>query len=586
MSSADKTKLNGIAAGAQVNVATNLSYTTAATTGTVVSSTGTNAVIPAATTSLAGLMTDADKTKLNGIAAGAQVNVATNLGSSGTGGTRSITSSTGTGTSITYTAADVGAAAASHTHAAGDIVSGVLSADRLNRPSNGNWWNAGFIQIQTDGVVEVGKYFDFHATSAATTDFDYRLTAVTGGLTGSGSFSASIFYDSSNTAYYVDPASTEVAVNVQGDVRWGISAKNNGNPRSARIGYSGGNYGSISYGIDYTETSSVHTYAISDIVSRVDLFDGIRVWSAPVGTVGSTVSWTEVLDARRNNSNMLFKGSVVLTASNYNSYSPTLTGTGASGTWGINVTGSAGSTSNINSSGGVFSAGPVLVMRDTDSTGAAQTGYISFQNSSSSETGWVGYGGAANTDFGVTNTIGIIRLLASHTLADNSMRSPIFYDSNNTAYYADPASTSNFVGLTVANTITGSISGNAATVTNGVYTTGTQTIGGAKTFSSNVTAPDFIATSDARIKFERQPITDALSKVCKMRGETFIKSGEVRRSAGYIAQDLEAVLPEGVYQSPEGVKQVSNSATIGLLIEAVKELQKEVAGLKAQLEKK
>jgi hypothetical protein len=67
-----------------------------------------------------------------------------------------------------------------------------------------------------------------------------------------------------------------------------------------------------------------------------------------------------------------------------------------------------------------------------------------------------------------------------------------FIDSDNTAYFCNPASTSNLVGLTVANTITGSISGssasctgNSATVTNGVYTTGDQTIGGTKTFSSN-----------------------------------------------------------------------------------------------------
>ena len=49
-----------------------------------------------------------------------------------------------------------------------------------------------------------------------------------------------------------------------------------------------------------------------------------------------------------------------------------------------------------------------------------------------------------------------------------SLRAPIFYDSDNTAYYVDPASTSNLVGLTVANTITGNISGNAATATNAV----------------------------------------------------------------------------------------------------------------------
>ena len=40
---------------------------------------------------------------------------------------------------------------------------------------------------------------------------------------------------------------------------------------------------------------------------------------------------------------------------------------------------------------------------------------------------------------------------------------------------------------TFSSTVTGSISGNAGTVTNGVYTTGDQTIGGTKTFSSTIT---------------------------------------------------------------------------------------------------
>jgi hypothetical protein len=39
--------------------------------------------------------------------------------------------------------------------------------------------------------------------------------------------------------------------------------------------------------------------------------------------------------------NYLLGGNIALTAANYNSYSPTLTGTGASGTWGINVTGTS-----------------------------------------------------------------------------------------------------------------------------------------------------------------------------------------------------------------------------------------------------
>ena len=53
------------------NISTNLTTSTTATTLTVNSSDGTNALLPAATTTVAGVMTGADKTKLNGIATGA-----------------------------------------------------------------------------------------------------------------------------------------------------------------------------------------------------------------------------------------------------------------------------------------------------------------------------------------------------------------------------------------------------------------------------------------------------------------------------------------------------------------------------------
>lgn len=80
--SAEAAKLSGIAAGAQVNVATNLAQgTRTATTVPVTSSTGSSATLAAATASLAGVMTSADKTKLDGIASGATVGAAwaTNL---------------------------------------------------------------------------------------------------------------------------------------------------------------------------------------------------------------------------------------------------------------------------------------------------------------------------------------------------------------------------------------------------------------------------------------------------------------------------------------------------------------------------
>ena len=81
---ADKTKLDGIETGAQVNVATNIAQgTRTATTVPVTSSTGTDATLQAATTSLAGVMTSADKTKLDNIEALADVTDAANVNAAG-----------------------------------------------------------------------------------------------------------------------------------------------------------------------------------------------------------------------------------------------------------------------------------------------------------------------------------------------------------------------------------------------------------------------------------------------------------------------------------------------------------------------
>lgn len=77
MSAADKTKLNGVEAGAQANVATNLAQGTRTTTTVpVTSSTGTSATLDIATTSLAGVMSSADKTKLDSVLSFSTVSVA------------------------------------------------------------------------------------------------------------------------------------------------------------------------------------------------------------------------------------------------------------------------------------------------------------------------------------------------------------------------------------------------------------------------------------------------------------------------------------------------------------------------------
>lgn len=67
MTATDKTKLDGIATGAEVNVDTNITVVEGASTVAINSSTGSNDSIQAATQSLAGVMTAADKTILDNL---------------------------------------------------------------------------------------------------------------------------------------------------------------------------------------------------------------------------------------------------------------------------------------------------------------------------------------------------------------------------------------------------------------------------------------------------------------------------------------------------------------------------------------
>ena len=86
---------------------------------------------------------------------------------------------------------------------ANKITSGVLNADRVPSPANGDWWNGGCVKVATDGVMEVGKYLDFHtADSGGNVDYDLRVTASAGALTVGGTIAATDGNSTNwNTAY-------------------------------------------------------------------------------------------------------------------------------------------------------------------------------------------------------------------------------------------------------------------------------------------------------------------------------------------------------------------------------------------------
>ena len=97
-------------------------------------------------------------------------------------------------------------------------------------------------------------------------------------------------------------------------------------------------------------------------------------------------------------------------------------------------------------------------------------------------------------------------------------------------------------------------------------------------FTGVVTAPNFVSSSDARLKSDVETIVDALALVSALRGVRFTMDGS--RQIGVIAQEVEAVLPEVVRADADtGQLSVAYGNITGLLIEAVKELTARVAAL-------
>jgi hypothetical protein len=95
-------------------------------------------------------------------------------------------------------------------------------------------------------------------------------------------------------------------------------------------------------------------------------------------------------------------------------------------------------------------------------------------------------------------------------------------------------------------------------------------------------AGDIESTSDIRTKENIKPIENALEIVSKIRGVTFNKKDTPdKESVGVIAQEVEeAGLTQAVSENHEGMKTVAYGNMVGLLIEAIKDQQKQIDELK------
>lgn len=92
---------------------------------------------------------------------------------------------------------------------------------------------------------------------------------------------------------------------------------------------------------------------------------------------------------------------------------------------------------------------------------------------------------------------------------------------------------------------------------------------------------DLNSTSDERLKENVKPIENALSDITQLEGVSFDWKDTGTRGHGFIAQQVEPILPNVVQTDDEtGIKSINYVGMIGHLVEAIKELKAEIEELK------
>jgi len=94
--------------------------------------------------------------------------------------------------------------------------------------------------------------------------------------------------------------------------------------------------------------------------------------------------------------------------------------------------------------------------------------------------------------------------------------------------------------------------------------------------------------SDVRLKENIKPIKSALDKVSKLQGVTFDWKEsdsilDIKEDIGFIAQDVQEVLPELVRENSDGMLSMRHQGITPILLEAIKELKAEIEDLKKKI---
>lgn len=424
-----------------------------------------------------------------------------------------------------------------------------------------------------------------------------RLNIASGGaVTANVDMRSPIFYDSNNTGYYVDPASTSNLnlLTMANKITVGSfpnSTTNNGEAWIGRAADRPAGTMTVQLGGNNDRKFEVVDYAWTTVNFQVNGYGAAEASGSMRAPIfydsNDTAYYINPSDA---DVSAVLKGTVTIGG-----------GTGGNYDEGLRIIDS-----------GNFS---VITFGATGNAGAGR--YQWLKNSSDvfelrradqQQIWWANQNGDVGTNY--------------ISYAGSSSRAPIFYDSNNTGYYVDPASTSNLYNLTLTGgkhtylyinpgngyeAMVRYNGGSGNTWYAGKRTTGTSQAGTADFHFYSDAAGDTVfgigadgtikakgdvvaySSSDKELKDNILPIQNALEKVKQIGGYTFdwndkqiIHEGH---DVGVIAQEIESVLPEVVITRDTGFKAVKYEKIVPLLIEAIKEQQAQIEELKELVNK-
>lgn len=346
----------------------------------------------------------------------------------------------------------------------------------------------------------------FNGSAARTISYNTVGAPSTSGVNASGTWGINVTGTSSNITSYTINQNLGTSNSVTFDQ---VLSSNNGNGTNFKLGDDG-------WIGDINVANTIMVKGVQDTTKGYIVFgDGDATALGRTGT-----------------GTLTYGGNALLHAANFGSYAPSLTGTGASGVWGISVSGNASTATNIASG----SANLIPYQ-----TGSGTTGFISAPTTASTTLTWDG----SAFVWATASSGGSISV--SNDISTNATRYIMLGD-----------------------------------ITSG--TLSAVTVSSTKLYfnpsSGTISATSFNSLSDATLKENVKTIssTEVLSLINPVEFN-WIDTGI--KSYGVIAQEIEQILPEAVESNADGIKSVNYIQLIPFLVKAVQDLQKEVTRLKA-----